>query len=332
MSRHNVDLSKEYKGLVVGGTGGLPKNRMIEDTDHRIPLKTRANIQKKRIEAEPYLPDPILVTNVNLAIALGRPLLLQGEPGCGKTRLAYAVAYEFGMPLEECYIKSTSRAQDLLYTYDAINRLYDVQATVPGKQKNSRARDIREYILLGPLGRAIARAQYGRRSVVLIDEIDKADLDFPNDLLFELDRLAFQVAEAPDMRYAVPENRPDLRPIVIVTHNEEKALPAAFLRRCIYHYLSLPKDREMELFLLNALRMHKMEDEALNVRAVQTYQKLLPLGLEKKPGISELLDWVGYMTVQKQRGQDPQPEELPNVGALIKGQSDLHRVRKESGL
>lgn len=329
MSRHNVDLSNKYQGLIVGEQDGLPNYRMIEDTDPRIPLAIGDKIQKRQIEAEPYLPDPVLVTNVNLAIALGRPLLLQGEPGCGKTRLAYAVAYELGMPLEECYIKSTSRAQDLLYTYDAINRLYDAQAAIPNEQKNSRARDIREYISLGPLGRAIARAQYGRRSVVLIDEIDKADLDFPNDLLYELDRLAFQVAEAPDMRFAVPEDRPDLRPIVIVTHNEEKALPAAFLRRCIYHYLSLPKDKELEQFLLNTLKMHKMEDEALNVRAVQTYQELLPKGLEKKPGISELLDWVGYMTAQKQHGEDPQPENLPNIGALIKGHSDLHRIRKE---
>jgi MoxR-like ATPase len=282
------------------------------------------------VESEPYLPDPVLVSNVNLAIALGRPLLLQGEPGCGKTRLAYAVAYELGMPLEECYIKSTSRAQDLLYTYDAINRLYDVQATTPEERQNGQKRDIRGYITLGPLGRAIARAQFGRRSVVLIDEIDKADLDFPNDLLYELDRLAFQVAEAPDMRYAVPENRPDLRPIVIVTHNEEKALPPAFLRRCIYYYLSLPKDSEnLEEFLMNALKMHKMSDEALNERSILTYQKLILLGLEKKPGISELLDWVGYLTAQKKNSQEPDPEKLPDIGALIKNQSDLNRVKEE---
>jgi MoxR-like ATPase len=328
VSRHEVDLSKEYKGLVSGDPDRLPENRLIEDPT--VSPKQGDDFPKKKVESEPYLPDPVLVSNVNLAIALGRPLLLQGEPGCGKTRLAYAVAYELGMPLEECYIKSTSRAQDLLYTYDAINRLYDVQATTPEERQNGQKRDIRGYITLGPLGRAIARAQCGRRSVVLIDEIDKADLDFPNDLLYELDRLAFQVAEAPDMRYAVPENRPDLRPIVIVTHNEEKALPPAFLRRCIYYYLSLPKDSEnLEEFLMNALKMHKMSDEALNERSILTYQKLILLGLEKKPGISELLDWVGYLTAQKKNSQEPDPEKLPDIGALIKNQSDLNRVKEE---
>jgi MoxR-like ATPase len=328
VSRHAVDLSIEYKGRISGEPGGLPESRMIEDPSVK-PVSGN-KFPKRKVDAEPYLPDPVLVTNVNLAIALGRPLLLQGEPGCGKTRLAHAVAYELGMSLEECYIKSTSRAQDLLYTYDAINRLYDVQATTPEERRNGQARDIRRYITLGPLGRAIARAQYDRRSVVLIDEIDKADLDFPNDLLYELDRLAFQVAEAPDMRYSVPENRPDLRPIVIVTHNEEKALPAAFLRRCIYHYLSLPKDsKELENFLMNALKKHKMVDEALNEMAIQTYQKLIPLGLEKKPGLSEILDWIGFLTAQKQHGKEPQPEQLPNVGALIKNQSDLNRVKEE---
>lgn len=327
MSRHAVDLSLEYKGFISGDADGLSESRTIEDPS--VNPVAGDNFPKRRVEAEPYLPDPVLVTNVNLAIALGRPLLLQGEPGCGKTRLAHAVAYELGMPLEECYIKSTSRAQDLLYTYDAINRLYDVQAATPAERRKGQ-RDIRSYITLGPLGRAIARTQCGRRSVVLIDEIDKADLDFPNDLLYELDWLAFQVAEAPDMRYSVPENRPDLRPIVIVTHNEEKALPAAFLRRCIYHYLSLPKDsRELEQFILNTLKKHKMVDEALNERAVQTYQKLLPLGLEKKPGLSEILDWVGFLTAQKQHGNELQLEKLPNVGALIKNQSDLNRVKEE---
>jgi MoxR-like ATPase len=333
MSRHEVDLSKEYQGMVSGEPDGLPESRMIEDPDPRIVLAAGDDFPRRKVEAEPYLPDPVLVTNVNLAIALGRPLLLQGEPGCGKTRLAYAVAYELGMPLEECYIKSTSRAQDLLYKYDAINRLYDVQASTPEERRNGKVHNIRDYISLGPLGQAIARAQCGRRSVVLIDEIDKADLDFPNDLLYELDRLAFHVAEAPEMRYAVPEKRPDLRPIVIVTHNEEKALPAAFLRRCIYYYLSLPRDsRELEQFLLNALKKHKMEDETLNVRAIQTYQKLLPMGLEKKPGLSELLDWVGYLTAQKQHGEDPQPEKLPNAGALLKNQSDLNRIKEEGVL
>ena len=138
-----------------------------------------------------------------------------------RTRLAHAVAFALGLPLEEAYIKSTSRAQDLLYAYDAVRRLYDAQL----QRSNQRVRDVREYIRLGPLGRAIARAASGRRSIVLIDEIDKADIDFPNDMLRELDRLAFEIPEAPGLRFAVPEDRPDLRPVIFVTNNEEKTLP-----------------------------------------------------------------------------------------------------------
>ncbi|HAW52456.1 MAG TPA: MoxR family ATPase, partial [Flavobacteriales bacterium] len=191
-----------------------------------------------------YIPSDELKNAVDLAIRLGRPLLLQGDPGCGKTALAYSVAAALNLPLEESYIKSTSRAQDLLYTYDAIKRLYDSQMGDKGPkdvQGVLLSQNVRNYIHYGPLGRAIMNSQKrdAKKSVVLIDEIDKADLDFPNDLLFELDRLAFQVTEVEELRYAVPNDRPDLRPIVIITHNEEKALPPAFLRRCIYFYVEM---------------------------------------------------------------------------------------------
>ncbi|NJM73212.1 MAG: MoxR family ATPase [Scytonema sp. RU_4_4] len=207
MSKRSVDTSTSFSTIAYKS---LQDSREIETLEIAV---SEENPSKKTITIykEPYLPDDKLVEAVNLAIALGRPLLLQGEPGCGKTRLAYAVAYALGLPLEVSYIKSTSRAQDLLYTYDAVNRLYDAQLGAEGL----RSREIKNYICLGPLGRAIARAQYGRRSVVLIDEIDKADLDFPNDLLWELDRLEFCVSEAPDIYYAVGDN-PALRPIVFV--------------------------------------------------------------------------------------------------------------------
>lgn len=209
MSKRSVDTSTNYSTIAYES---LPDSLEVEDSEvDPVPEK---NPPKKKIYKEPYLPDKKLAEAVDLAIALGRPLLLQGEPGCGKTRLAYAVGYALGLPLEVSYIKSTSRAQDLLYTYDAINRLYDAQLGAEG----SGSREIKNYIRLGSLGRAIARAQYGRRSVVLIDEIDKADLDFPNDLLWELDRLEFRVTEAPDIYYAVGDN-PALRPIVFVTHS-----------------------------------------------------------------------------------------------------------------
>ena len=260
-----------------------------------------------------------MVEAVNLAIALGRPLLLQGEPGCGKTRLAYAVAYALGLPLEVSYIKSTSRAQDLLYTYDAVNRLYDAQLGA------DRSREIKNYIRLGPLGRAIARAQYGRRSVVLIDEIDKADLDFPNDLLWELDRLEFRVTEAPEIYYSVGD-KPALRPIVFVTHNEEKALPTAFLRRCIFHYVEFPQTEEL---LQQVLATHEISNQELSDKAIEVLLELRQLDLSKRPGLSELLDWVGYLKAVKTPVKEL--EKLPYLGALLKQESDRQRATEAFG-
>lgn len=287
----------------------LPDTRDIEDPDSA-PIQPAT----KTVAKELYLPDPKLKEVVDLAIALGRPLLLQGEPGCGKTRLAYAVAYALGLPLETSYIKSTSRAQDLLYTYDAVNRLYDAQIG------NEQSKDVTHYIRLGPLGRAIARAQQGRRSVVLIDEIDKADLDFPNDLLWELDRLEFRVTEAPDMHYEVGDN-PALRPIVFVTHNEEKALPAAFLRRCIFHFIEFPDSEER---LLQVLATQQLQDTDLSRRAAQVILDLRKLDLSKKPGLSELLDWVGYLEAVKTPAN--QLDGLPSIGALLKQEGDRKRA------
>lgn len=320
MSRHRIDMSVTYSG-----NEKLPDNRPIEDPE--VEPVPQENPPQKNILREPYLPDPKLVEAVNLAIALGRPLLLQGDPGCGKTRLAYAVAYALGLPLEECYIKSTSRAQDLLYIYDAINRLYDAQLGADGpKDKGGQplSRNVRNYIQLGPLGRAIARAQYGRRSIVLIDEIDKADLDFPNDLLLELDRLEFWVAEAQGMYYAVPGDRPDLRPIVFVTHNEEKALPTAFLRRCIFHFVEFPKDED---HLQRILAIHGIMDRTLGPKAIDVILRLRRLDLSKKPGLSELIDWVGYVRAVKTPVEEL--NKLPYIGVLLKQQIDLQRANKE---
>lgn len=320
MTRHQIDMSVTYRG-----DEDLPDNRSIEDPQiDPVPPK---DPPQKMVKREPYLPGPKLVEAVNLAIALGRPLLLQGDPGCGKTRLAYAVAYALGLPLEESYIKSTTRAQDLLYTYDAINRLYDAQLGADGlKDENDQplSRDVRHYIHLGPLGRAITRAQYGRRSVVLIDEIDKADLDFPNDLLLELDRLEFRVTEAPDMHFAVPPDRPDFRPIVFVTHNEEKALPTAFLRRCIFHYVEFPED---ETHLQEILATHAVADDTLSPKAIEVLLRLRKLDLSKNPGLSELIDWVGYLKAVKALAETL--DELPYLGVLLKQQIDQQRAKKE---
>ena len=277
---------------------------------------------------EVYLADERLEEAVNLAVALGRPLLVQGEPGCGKTRLAYAVAYALGLGrVKEAYVKSTSRAQDLLYTYDAVGRLFDAQLGEKGpqdKQGRFKAENIENYIKLGPLGQAIREAhEEKRRAVVLIDEIDKADLDFPNDLLWELDRLEFEIPEVQGMRYKVPENRPDLRPIIFITHNEEKALPAAFLRRCIFHWVEFPKG---EAHLMDILALHEAGTESVRQKAIEALVKLREIDLSKKPGLAELIDWVRYMDVVKT--PEEKLQELPYLGVLLKQEIDRQRVLK----
>ncbi len=272
------------------------------------------------VKAEPYKPDVELVKAVNLAIALGRPLLLQGDPGCGKTRLAYVVAYALNLPLEKFYIKSTSRAQDLLYTYDAVSRLYDAE------MKDDTSKKVERYIHYGPLGRAIIRANYNRRSVLLLDEIDKADLDFPNDLLWELDRLEFRVMEDQKMPpYKIDENKPELRPIILITHNEEKPLPAAFLRRCIFHYVEFPKTEQS---LLEILKLHHIDNPGLSQKAVDIIRRLRSLeSLSKKPGLSELIDWTAYLA---HLGLSPEElEKLPYADALLKQRSDQKKALEQ---
>lgn len=278
---------------------------------------------------QPYLPDEGLTEAVNLALTLRRPLLLQGDPGCGKTSLAAAVAFELGWPLETCYIKSTSRARDLLYTYDVVGRLYDAQLGLDGPRdprvpEEPRFRNPSNYVRLEPFGRAIVRAGLGRPSVVLIDEIDKADLDFPNDLLRELDELTFEIPEVPDTIHAAGD---DIRthPLIIITNNEEKALPSAFLRRCIFHLVKAPR----ELGQLRAiLEAHEAGSPALVAEATEIFLKLVKNdSLMKKPGLSELLDWVRYHSVRDTRPDDLR--HLPAMGALLKLPHDVERTQRD---
>lgn len=325
MSRHEIDTSITFSGEAYHD---LPATREIELVE--VTATGKSGAVKRVIEREPYKPDSSLIDAVNLSIALGRPLLLQGEPGCGKTRLAYAVAYALGLPIEEGYVKSTSRAQDLLYRYDAVNRLYDAQLGADGprdKNNEPRCQHIENYIALGPLGRAIARAdlrtQPSQRSVVLIDEIDKADFDFPNDLLLELDRLEFRVTEATEIYFKAGE-RAELRPIVIVTHNEEKELPSAFLRRCIFHYVEFPENEEQ---LKQILALHHPGNEQLSQKALEIILRLRSLKLHKKPGLSELIDWVGYMAAVNTPIEELQ--NLPHADVLLKKQSDQLLARGE---
>jgi MoxR-like ATPase len=242
---------------------------------------------------EPYLADPELIEAVNLAIYLRRPLLLEGEAGCGKTRLASAVAYELGLPLYRWNIRSTSKAQEGQYVYDAILRLHDVQTQKGDIQPQRDPSDARNYRQMGAIGRAFQVTD--RPAVVLIDEIDKADLDFPNDLLTVLDQpWTFTIPETGEIIAATPGNAP----IVIITSNKEKGnLPTPFLRRCVYHYVRFPDDPQRLQAIVDQHyrdRATKQTPKAALVEAaVNRFLAVRRAGeLFKTPGTSEFLDWV----------------------------------------
>ena len=258
-----------------------------------------------------YIASRDLEVSVNAAVALQRPLLVKGEPGTGKTVLAQEVAKALGMPLIEWHIKSTTKAQQGLYEYDAVSRLRDGQLGDP------RVHDVANYIVQGKLWEAFTSET---PCVVLIDEIDKADIEFPNDLLLELDRMQFYVYET---RETVVARQ---RPVVIITSNNEKELPDAFLRRCFFHYIRFPDRETMERIVSSHYADIKasLAREALNV----FFQiRELP-GLKKKPATSELLDWLKLLMIE-----DLSPEVLrsndaklvipPLHGALLKNEQDI---------
>jgi MoxR-like ATPase len=271
-------------------------------------------MSSKRFEGtEKYVATDDLRIAVNAAITLERPLLIKGEPGTGKTQLAFEVSDALGAPLITWHVKSTTKAIQGLYEYDAVTRLRDSQLGDP------RVKDVKNYIKKGKLWEAFDNN--GVRPVLLIDEIDKADIEFPNDLLLELDRMEFFVYETGETIKAVQ------RPVVMITSNNEKELPDAFLRRCFFHYIKFPERETMQ----KIVDVHypnikqKLVSEALNV----FYQIRDVPGLKKKPSTSELLDWLKLLLnedVPPEALKERDPTKLipPLHGALLKNEQDVH--------
>jgi MoxR-like ATPase len=260
-----------------------------------------------------YLTSEALESAVDCALALQRPLLVKGEPGTGKTLLAEAIAGTLRAPIITWNVKSTTRAQDGLYVYDTVQRLYD------SRFGDGDVRDIRRYIRLGPLGQAFSAEE---RTVLLIDEVDKADLEFPNDLLHELDRMRFRIPETGDEIVA------GHRPVVVITSNNEKELPDAFLRRCVFHFIDFPERALMKRIVEVH---HPGLPEALLDQAMMVFYEIRTMTrLRKRPSTSELIDWIavlrqaGITSVKVER-------QLPFLGALLKKEQDLGAFAEIAG-
>lgn len=259
-----------------------------------------------------YVASEDLAVAVNAAVALERPLLVKGEPGTGKTQLAREIAESLGRPFIEWHIKSTTKAQQGLYEYDAVSRLRDSQLG------DERVHDIRNYIVRGKLWEAFTTDP---APVLLIDEIDKADIEFPNDLLLELDRMEFHVYETKEII------RAEKRPIVIITSNNEKELPDAFLRRCFFHFIRFPDPETMEQIV--QVHFPGIKKRLLSEALTLFFQIREVPGLKKRPSTSELLDWIKLLLVEEidpeiLRETDPGKAIPPLHGALLKNEQDVH--------
>ena len=269
-------------------------------------------VEKSFNSTQDYVASEELLSSVNVAIALKKPLLIKGEPGTGKTMLAQAVANSLGKRLIIWNIKSTTKAQDGLYMYDTIQRLYDGQFGVEGVD------DIAKYIKLGKLGEAF---ESDEQVILLIDEIDKADLEFPNDLLWELDQMEFYIHET---KRTVKAKH---RPIVIITSNAEKELPDAFLRRCIFHYIEFPD----EALMTEIIKTHYPDvEENLMTSAMKVFYDIrAQRDIRKKPSTSELIDWINALQIEGIPA-DTIRAKMPFVGVVVKKDEDLETVKNMS--
>jgi MoxR-like ATPase len=265
---------------------------------------------------ENYIATPDLNIAVNAAVALQRPLLVKGEPGTGKTVLAREIAQALDAPLIEWHVKSTTKAQHGLYEYDAVKRLRDGQLGDP------RVQDIGNYIVRGKVWDAFVSP---KRPVLLIDEIDKADIEFPNDLLLELDRMEFFVYETQELVKATA------RPVIIITSNNEKELPDAFLRRCFFHYIRFP-DRETMQSIVD-VHFPGLKKDLLREALTLFYEVREVPGLSKRPSTSELLDWIKLLVIEDippeaLRAKDAKNLVPPLYGALVKNEQDVHLLER----
>ncbi len=260
---------------------------------------------------ESYVAPEDLTVAVNAAVALERPLLVKGEPGTGKTELARQVAASLGLPMVEWNIKSTTKAQQGLYEYDAVSRLRDSQLG------DARVNEVKNYIRKGKLWQAF---EAPGKVVLLIDEIDKADIEFPNDLLQELDKMEFHVYETGETIRATH------RPVVIITSNNEKELPDAFLRRCFFHYIRFPEPEVMQQIV--QVHFPDIKQALLSTALTQFYELRETPGLKKKPSTSEILDWLKLLLAEDMAPEDLKRDGaslLPKLhGALLKNEQDVH--------